>query len=39
MGNNLVECNLRVGIKVGWPSLKVPNIMVWGCKFPTLNLK
>ena len=30
---------LRVGIKVGWPRVKVPNIMVWGCKFPTLNFK
>ena len=30
---------LRVGIKVGWPRVKVPNIMVWGCKFPALNFK
>ena len=29
---------MKVGIKVGWPRVKVPNIMVWGYKFSTLHL-
>jgi len=29
---------VTVEIKVGWPTLKVPDIMVWGYKFSTVTL-